>query len=253
MALPYDLLAYQRLEALAQHQRYLGAFIFGSMARGDAGPQSDLDVKVVIDADNDCTNINHPHIDGVKLDITFISLNQLRRQTDAEIERGERVPMLAESIVVFDKTGALSRLKEEAQQARPKAMQSDEHQLAQFLIYHADNKVERHLVDDPLAALLVMHVSFYDILSIHYQIQGRWRLSDKRLLRDLRGWDPALATLVEQFVATCEAQPKYALWSQIIDYVLAPLGGRQPISENNCACPVCRADLALLTDTISSV
>lgn len=52
--------AYHRIKLLAQHPRYLGACIFGSVAKNHATPSSDLDVKVVIDQDNPCGNINHP-------------------------------------------------------------------------------------------------------------------------------------------------------------------------------------------------
>lgn len=248
--LPQSLEAYRHIAALAAYPRYMGAFIFGSMARGDAGPASDVDVKVIVDQDNLCTNINHPHIDGRKLDITFLSLEQLRRGTEDEVARAERVPMLAESLIVFDKTGEIERLKARAMDARPKPLTNDDHQYIQFMVYHANSKVERHLEHDPVAALVVMHVSFTDILRVHYQIQQHWWLSDKRLLGDLRNWDAPLATLVERFVMTCDHQAKYALWSRIVDYILAPLGGRQPITENNCTCPVCREDLARLSEAL---
>ena len=63
--------AYASIEALQAQPRYLGAFIFGSLARGEATDASDFDVKVITDADSTCTNINHPFVGGVKLDITF--------------------------------------------------------------------------------------------------------------------------------------------------------------------------------------
>ncbi len=67
-----------------------------------------------------------------------------------------------------------------------------------------------------------------------------------RLLADLQRWDAPLAQLVEHFVVTGDLQTKFAYWSAIIDYILAPIGGRQPIAENNCACEVCRQDLAVI-------
>jgi predicted nucleotidyltransferase len=234
------------LKALERGERYEGAFVFGSFARGDATAASDVDVKVVVTEDNPCPNINHPFIAGRKLDLSFLSLAQLEHQTEDEIARRERVPMVAESVIVFDKTGDLARLRDHAQQVRPRPFDQSRTQLVQFLVYHANNKVERHLDADPLAALLVMHVSLYDVLTFHYEIAGRWRLSDKRLLGDLRNWDAPLAALVEQLVSTGDAQAKYAHWSRIVDHVLTPLGGRQPINENNCACDECRADLAAL-------
>lgn len=238
--------AYQTVEQLAQHGRYLAAFVFGSFARGEATEHSDLDVQVIVDEDNMCTNINHPIIAGVKLDLTFLSLRQLRERTEREIAQRERVPMIAESIIVFDKTRELTQLQAQARQVLPEPVPPEEHQFLQFMFFHGNDKAQRHLDSDPLTALLVMHVGVNDWLHFHYRLQQRWWVSSKRLLADLRQWDAPLARLVEQFVATSEVHAKFANWSAIIDYIARPLGGRQPIAENNCACATCCHDLAML-------
>lgn len=73
-------------------------------------------------------------------------------------------------------------------------------------------------------------------------------MSSKRLRADLHTWDQPLGDLIDQFVQTCGVQAKFGVWSQMIDHVLAPLGGRQPIGENNCACAACQADRAALVE-----
>ncbi len=238
--------AYYYIKQLEQYERYIGAFIFGSLARDEATEHSDLDVKVAINVDNPCNNINHPIINGVKLDITFNSLQQLKTFTDHEIEKHERVPMIAESLIVFDKTGALMQLRETAKQVQPRAITAADHQFIQFMFFHGNDKVERNLKTDPIAALFVMHVGLNDFLKFHYQIHQKWWVSSKRLLTDLRIWDEPLVYLMERFVSTCELATKYQFWSAIIDHILEPLGGRQPITENNCDCVVCREDLSVL-------
>ncbi len=240
------LAALRAIESLEPHNRYLGAFIFGSLARLQATEQSDCDVQIIVDKDNSCTNINHPFIGGVKLDLTFLSLEQLKMRTQREIEHRERIPMIAEALIVFDKTNQLSLLQEQAKQAQPIKTRSEEFQFLQFMFFHGNDKVERNLEADPVTALLVMHVGLNEFLKYHYQINQKWWVSSKRLLADLRQWDLPLAQLLEQFVATCEVQSKFAYWSAIIDHILKPLGGRQPIAENNCNCSVCQDDLSML-------
>ena len=51
---------------------------------------------------------------------------------------------------------------------------------------------------------------------------------------------------LQQFVTTVDVHAKFGYWSAIIDFILQPLGGRQPISENNCDCAVCQHDLAMI-------
>jgi hypothetical protein len=239
--------AYQLIEALAQYDRYLGAYIFGSFARGEATEHSDLDIHVIVNEDNLCANINHPIIAGVKLDLSFGSLNQLQERTSREMEQRERVPMIAESLIVFDKTGEIATLQRQARQVKPRAFPLDQQQFLQFMFFHGNEKVQRNLEADPMTALLVMHVGLNELLKYHYQLQQHWWMSSKRLLADLRQWDPPLAQLLEAFVATSDVHAKFAHWSAIIDHILEPLGGRQPIAENNCACAVCQRDLTLFT------
>src|SRR6187401_3476756 len=85
--------ALDRIQRLRAVERYHAAYIFGSVARGQATGASDLDVQVLIAHENPCTNINHPVVGGVKLDVTFMSLEQLTARTQREIEKGDRVPM----------------------------------------------------------------------------------------------------------------------------------------------------------------
>lgn len=239
--------AYQALENLSFQDRYTGAFIFGSLARGDTNDKSDLDAKVIVDTDNSCDQVNHPIINGVKLDISFLSFRQLRKQTSEEIKKRQRIPFIAESIIVFDKTGQLHRLQERAQKVKPTPIHEDKQQWLQFMVYHADDKAKRTIDTDPATSLLAMGINISEILQYHYQLNQRWWVSNKRLLPDLRTWDPDLAQKVEDFVSIADAKQKYEYWSQILDHVTKPLGGRQPISENNCNCSVCVEDLDNLT------
>ncbi len=171
--------AYCALARLAREPRYLGAFIFGSVAQGDATDMSDCDVRVAVDEDNECRNINHPVIGGVKLDITFSSLTQLGAEMEGQIAEGKRPPWLAGALIVFDKTGELARLRAEAEAATPKPITDADRQFIQFMVYHADDKVTRHIERDPAAALLIMDTCVLDLIHFHYQI-GLTQLSQMR-------------------------------------------------------------------------
>ncbi len=238
--------AYSAVEQLEQYDRYRAAYIFGSVARGQGTQHSDLDVHVVVDEDNVCTNVNHPIIAGVKLDLSFRSMQQVREHTQQIMEQRERPPWIAESIIVFDKTNELAQLQAQARQAQPKSISPEEYQWIQFMFFHGNDKAQRNLEEDPITALFVMDVGINDFLHYHYQLQQRWWVSSKRLLADLRQWDSHLAHLLEQFVTTSDVHSKFAHWTAIIDHILEPLGGRQPIAENNCDCEVCQQDLAQL-------
>jgi predicted nucleotidyltransferase len=238
--------AVARVQQLSAVDHYEAAFVFGSVARGEEEEGSDLDVQVLVDRVDGCGAINHPIVGGVKLDLSFLTLQQLDARTQSEVEKGARVPIVAESIVVFDKTGNLTRLRDAARRVHPEPCSPAQHREIQFAVYHVNDKAARLLVADPGAALLVMHTGLLELLKAHYRIHTRWQVSDKRLLKDLRAWDPCLASVVEHLVVTADVREKFALWTDVIDYVMQPLGGPKPIGENNCDCDVCRRDLAYI-------
>jgi predicted nucleotidyltransferase len=231
-----------------QHQdRYLGAFVFGSVARHEATDKSDLDVKIVIDHDS-CGNINHPFLDGIKLDVSFGSFKQLEDMMDRQASKNERVPMIAESIILFDKTGKLKELKKRYQQVRPKKYTKADHQIIKFMAFHANDKIEKNLEKNEALALLGMHLNLNDIIKMHYQIRGRWYLGAKRIFEDLNEWDRPLSKLLRTYVLEKDTNKKFKIWTKMVDYVLEPVGGRQDVRENNCTCANCKRDLMALTN-----
>src|SRR5687767_1613942 len=73
-----------RITQLARHDRYEGAFVFGSFATGHLHPASDLDVSVIITDEQTCPNVSHLLLDGIRVDISFDSMaNIVQRGEDA--------------------------------------------------------------------------------------------------------------------------------------------------------------------------
>lgn len=241
--------AIKTLSRLKRFESIIGVFIFGSAARDMVTNDSDLDVRAIVSNRKTCTGINHPFINNIKLDISFNSYEEIEKQTQTDIERGGRIPMIAESVILFDKTGQLRQLKKLAQKAKPKKITDNDHNWIQFMVYHATDKARRHLISDPLSALLAMDSNLEEMLKFHYQINRRWWLSNKRLLKDIRAWDPKLYLILEKFLLTHDVMSKYQHWQEIIKHILEPLGGSKPVSETNCNCPICQKHLSSLLKT----
>lgn len=216
------------------------------MAEGTSTDESDLDVKVVVSEDSACENINHPTFDDYKLDITFRSFRQIEQFTRDEVRKGEREPNLVCAVILFDKTGDLTRLQAQVRDTKRPKCTPEEYQLLQFILYHANNKVERVLQTDPAASLYSMHANIGEVLKVHFKLNDKWWVSSKNILKSLDSWDRELAELVRDFVSTAGLTQKYQRWSVVLDHVAKPMGGRQPIAENNCQCDTCRQDLGAL-------
>lgn len=241
--------AVEMIKRLEKYDRYEAAFIFGSVAEGSTSEQSDLDIIVLTNQHNPCENVNHPHVYGVKLDISFTGFAKFNAQTEWHLKNDDRGTWLINSIILFDKTGRVTRLKEAIKNTKPKRYTKKDYQWTQFMLYHANSKVERYISSNPASALYSMHANIGEVIKNHYKLQGKWWVSSKKILEDLETWDKPLATLAKKFVSTAEVKEKFQVWSQIIDHVTAVMGGRQPIEENICNCLTCQQDLGHLLST----
>jgi hypothetical protein len=236
------------VKGLEKYNRYLGAFVYGSVGRGEANNKSDLDVKVIVNGYN-CDNINSPFIDGIALNITFTSFSQIEKRLNDLAKKGEHIPMLAESIILFDKTGRLTELKENLVNVNPGKLTEKDYHMIQLIIFNAEYKIKRALADeDNLSAQLGMHIGLNGLLKTHYRISGRWYISDKRLLNNLITWDKDLYETLCSFLNETEIRKKYNIWLKMIDHIIEPIGGKQDIKEINCKCQSCDKDLKMLLD-----
>jgi hypothetical protein len=242
--------AYLALQRLEGHERYLAAFIFGPVARGVAIEQSNTDVFVIVDENRANYHLNRLMIGGIQLNLAFLTLEQFEERTRREIEHPPRMHLvtIAESIIIFDKTKKVHRLREEAQQLQPRIISAREQQVLQLMLFQCHKKAEHFLEEDPSTALLIMHMDLVNVLLAHYKQQQKWWVDPQHVLADLSTWDLQLAQLVRDFLATGEVYAKFQIWSAIIDYVLQPLGGHHPLPPQNCPCKRCQKDIALLLE-----
>ncbi len=241
---------YQAIQRLEGYDRYLAAFIFGPVARGVAIEQSNTDVFVIVNENRANHHLNHPMIDGILLNLTFLTVEQFEERTRKEIDQDQRMrPVtIAESIIIFDKTKKLHHMREETQQLQPRTISERQQQALQSLLFQCHEKAEHSLEEDSSTALLVMHMDLISVLLTHYKQQQKWWVDPQQVLADLSTWDLKLAQLVRNFLAAGEAHAKFRVWSEIIDHVLPPLGGHHPLPAQNCPCNRCREDVALLLE-----
>lgn len=234
------------IAALQQHDRYEGAFVFGSYVTGELYEQSDLDVVVLVTDAAACPEVSHPRLQGIPVDISFFSYEQIQHSIQETLAKGFRPkPWLYASQILFDKQGRLYELAQWVQAtAQPACATQADYADIQLSCYYFLTKARKQLDNDPTAALLVMMNNLNDLLRYHYKIHGRWRVADKRILGELATWDPAMEQRLRAFLTATSVAQRLALWEQMIDHVLAPIGGRNFAKyEDVCHCDQCQKDL----------
>ncbi len=221
----------ERIAALEGHPDYRGAFLFGSLARGDVTERSDVDAQVITARDNPRLDVLHPVFDGIKVDISFMSLAQLEAESHRQAQGGRR-PMLAQARILFDLGGAVAALQDRVKLFQPPPVERRDLPQILFDLHHMDDKVRRLAGFDPEAAHLSMHTEIEGLLKIHYRLQRRFHMGSKQILGDLTGWDPDLAELVRAYLTAPFPDGKIAVWTRMIERVRRPLEGVQPFTEN---------------------
>ncbi|MBI2064831.1 MAG: nucleotidyltransferase domain-containing protein [Candidatus Yanofskybacteria bacterium] len=238
------------LTKLKENDRYRACLIFGSTVRGEFVKGSDIDVKVVVRGE-DHSELTHTKIEGIKLDISFNSIRNLQKATEKELERAKRVPIVAESIILFDKDGELKKLVALARKKMsPKKYSKSQHDWVRFVILNEDLKVRRHLKTNPIVANHVMHTGLGDVIDMYYQTAGRWHTSNKKTLSDLKKWDPRLNAILTKVISEDDLQTKFAYWTKMMDHILRKLGGRIDIEKTGCNCRICKSDIKYLDSLV---
>ncbi len=192
----------------------------------------------------DLLGVRQPIIDGIKLDISFVSLKQLRDRENND--HSGKVPMLAEGVILFDTTGELSVLKKEMEQKMRESYSEKDRSHVQFLINHTESKIRYGLMNDMDTARICLQKGLRHLIDIHYKIQGRWNVSDKRLVRDLQNWDSTFLEMVRGFLNENNPEKQYVLWKDMATYIFRPWGGRQETKGDNCKCDQCKNDIDVL-------
>lgn len=241
----------QQITTLQRYDRYEGAFVFGSYVTDELHEQSDLDVVVLVTDEVSCPEVSHPRLQGIAVDISFNSFESIERYIHKTLSAAlRRKPWLYDSQILFDKQGRLHELARWVQQhAKPALHAADDDEDLQLFCYYALTKAQKFVKTEPEVTLLVMQTDLNDLLRRHYKLQGRWWVSNKKLLRDLQSWDPTMHEHLQSFLTTATITEKFTAWSHMIDHLLASVGGRNFAKyEGVCSCERCKSDIEFIMD-----
>ncbi|MHB8928463.1 MAG: nucleotidyltransferase domain-containing protein [Bacillota bacterium] len=212
----------------------LGIAVFGSVARGDYGPASDIELQV-IDSAVDGHETRSFLRGGV-----FIH-EHLAARVDIEQRRLERFrvrPPFADAWVVIDRDGQLTRLREVdreiAAAGRPPLSDEESADLRRSLTSSLMDLEKRFVQDenggeDEDAAAILCHEAVRKALSAFYSKARRWEAGPKRVLGDLEAFAPDLAPTVRRALRSGPGQPVEAV--AVLGRVLRDLGGRWSFVE----------------------
>lgn len=213
-----------------------GVVTVGSTARGPLTPTSDYDVFVAVASDSPPLDLALTVVDGHVAEFYFFALAFVERAaaeistTTGDTWAGSIAPRLATGTLVFDRHGRLAAARETIRAGLP---------LVPYVAgapYAAWFKVNYNLIQtrrmaqskDPVYRAAVGYRLLYTLAELwtaYCAVRGLpWR-GEKEFVRHATAHDPDYLARFEQCVAETDRERKLALYTELAEHTLAPVGG----------------------------
>lgn len=185
------------LDELKQRPDVLGVIMFGSWARGNNRPDSDVDLVVIL---TEGYRRTIEHRNGQPFEIIYTT--EKGAFDYWESHKDDAAGLWAVAKILFDKDGTVERLKtkiKEVLDAGKKAI--DEYQLGQFRFDSEDQLkyVETILASDLTTANLILTNKIFALTELFFDIRQIWTPAPKQRLIEIKKISPEFYSLLKEF------------------------------------------------------
>lgn len=185
------------LDELKQRPDVLGVIMFGSWARGNNRPDSDVDLVVIL---TEGYRRTVEHRNGQPFEIIYTTEKGAFDYWEGH--KDDAAGLWAVAKILFDKDGTVERLKtkiKEVLDAGKKAI--DEYQLGQFRFDSEDQLkyVETILASDPTTANLILTNKIFALTELFFDIRQMWTPAPKQRLAEIQKNSSDFYSLLQQF------------------------------------------------------
>ncbi len=185
------------LEELKQRSDVLGVIMFGSWARGNNRPDSDVDLVVIL---TEGYRRTIEHRNGQPFEIIYTTGKGAFDYWEGH--KDDAAGLWAVAKILYDKDGTIEQLKikiKEVLDAGKKPI--DEYQLGQFRFDSDDQLkyVESILASDPTTANLILTNKIFALTELFFDIRQMWTPAPKQRLAEIQKINPDFYSLLQQF------------------------------------------------------
>jgi len=185
------------LDELKQRPDVLGVIMFGSWARGNNRPDSDVDLVVIL---TEGYRRTIEHRNGQPFEIIYTT--EKGAFDYWESHKDDAVGFWEVAKILYNKDGTIERLKikiKEILNAGKKPI--DEYQLGQFRFDSEDQLkyVESILASDPTTANLILTNKIFALTELFFDIRQIWTPAPKQRLTKIKGINLEFYSLLEKF------------------------------------------------------
>ena len=217
--LPMDPNVQQFFDELQEDPEVLALILFGSYARGNGRPDSDIDLLVIIASGETTRRIETKA--GKSYEMIWVTESAALEYW--QNDRDGCYGVWKDAKIVFDKNGAAERLRLEAK----KIIAEGKRELTDLELAHEKFNAEDQLraikklaEEDPAAANHVLHHVMARLVELFFDIKRLWAPPPKKALHLIRRTNPKLGDLLDSFYSPKSSfQRTASLAEQIIQEI----------------------------------
>lgn len=185
------------VEELKKRSDVLGVILFGSWARGNNRPDSDVDLVVIL---TDGYRRTVEYRDKQAFEIIYTTEKGAFDYWESHKDDAAGLWEIAK--ILFDKDGTIERLKNKIKKVLNAGKKPiDEFQLGQFRFDAEDQLkyVESVLANDPTTANLILTNKIFALTELFFDIRQMWTPAPKQRLERIKEISPDFYSLLQQF------------------------------------------------------
>lgn len=185
------------LEELKHRDDVLGVIMFGSWARGNNRPESDVDLVVIL---TEGYRRTVEHRNGQAFEIIYTT--EKGALDYWESHKDDAAGLWAVAKILYDKDGIIKQLQNKIKEVLDVGKKAiDEYQLGQFRFDSEDQLkyVESILASDPTTANLMLTNKIFALTELFFDIRQIWTPAPKQRLAEIQKISPDLYSLLQQF------------------------------------------------------
>lgn len=188
------------LEELKRRPDVLGVILFGSWARGNNRPDSDVDFVVIL-SEGYRRTVEYKNEQAFEIIYTTAdsALDFWKSHKD------DCAGLWDVAKIVYDKDGTIEKLQQEAQKIVDEGKKPiDPYQIGQFKFSAEDTltAVESLSEKDPATANLVLQKTVLSLTELFFDLCQLWTPAPKQRLKKIQEIKPELYTLLQDFYST---------------------------------------------------
>ncbi len=185
------------LEELKQRSDVLGVIMFGSWARGNNRPDSDVDLVVIL---TEGYRRTVEHRNGQPFEIIYTTEKGAFDYWEGHKDDAAGLWEVAK--ILYDKDNTVEQLKNKITEVLDAGKKSiDEYQLGQFRFDAEDilKYVESILASDPTSANLILTNKIFALTELFFDIQQMWTPAPKQRLAEIQKISADFYALLKEF------------------------------------------------------